>query len=63
MKTSEIRELSLPEIKRKVAELRRELLHTRFQQAGQQLKNPLKLRTVRREVARFLTIMQEKGEK
>lgn len=60
MKTSELREMADGELKRKVGELRRELLSVRIQHAGQQLKNPLKLRELRREIARVLTIINEK---
>jgi len=63
MKTSELRELSEAELRRKAAELRRELLNLRIQRANQQLKNPLKLRENRREIARILTLIREKGEK
>jgi large subunit ribosomal protein L29 len=59
MKTSELREMADSELQRKVGELRRELLGTRIQHAGQQLKNPLKLRELRREIARVLTIIAE----
>jgi len=60
MKTADLREMAESELKRKVEELRRELLSARIQHAGQQLKNPLKLREVRREIARVLTIINEK---
>jgi len=63
MKTTELRELSVTELDKKVAELRRELLNLRVKRANQQLKNPLKLREVRREIARILTLIREKGEK
>ena len=63
MKTSELREMTVGELQRKVGELRRELLSTRIQHAGQQLKNPLKLRETRRQIARILTIMNEKSQK
>ena len=60
MKTNELRELSEIELKKKASDLRGELLKLRIQRANQQLKNPLKLREVRREIARVLTIMKEK---
>lgn len=60
MKTKEIRELGAAELQQKVGELRREYLNLRFQRANQQLKNPLKLREVRRQIARMLTIIKEK---
>jgi large subunit ribosomal protein L29 len=59
----QLRELTVPELKKKAADLRRELLTLRIQRANQQLKNLLKLREVRREIARTLTIIREKGAK
>jgi large subunit ribosomal protein L29 len=63
MKTDEMRELSIQELQRKAAELRREIFSLRLQRANQQLKNPLKIREVRHAIARILTILQEKGGK
>lgn len=63
MKTSELRELGGQELRQKLSELRRELLTLRIQRAQQQLKNPLRLRSVRRAAARIMTILREKGEK
>jgi large subunit ribosomal protein L29 len=61
MKTSELRELGKEELEKKADELRRELLSARIAKANQQLKNPLKVREIRREIARILTIIHEKG--
>jgi len=61
MKTTELRELSAGELQAKVQELRKEWLNLRIQNANQQLKNPLKLREVRRTIARVLTIIREKA--
>jgi len=63
MKTAELRELSNDELKKKLGDLRRELLTLRIKSANQQLKNPLKLREARHSVARVLTVLREKGEK
>jgi len=63
VKTSELRELSKAELEKKEQDLRRELMLARFAKVNQQLKNPLKLRELRRDVARVLTILHEKGEK
>ena len=60
MKISELREMGKAELRQKLGELRRELLKLRIQKVNQQLKNPLKLREVRHEIARILTIMREK---
>jgi len=63
MKTNQLRELSVAELDNRRKEMQRQLLTLRIQRANQQLKNPLKLREVRREIARVLTILHEKGEK
>ena len=60
MKISELREMQAAELSQKAGELRREWLHLRIQHTNQQLKNPLKLRELRREIARILTIIREK---
>ena len=56
----ELREMAVDELKRKAGEMQRELLSARIQHAGQQLKNPLKLRHLRRDIARVLTLINEK---
>ena len=62
MKASELRELGIDELRKREGELRRELLSLRIAKANQQLKNPLKLRDLRRDIARVLTLIREKGE-
>lgn len=56
----EIKELGLAELKIKESDLRKELLNLRFDRASHQLKNPLKLRLVRRNIARVLTAVKER---
>ncbi len=60
MKAKEIRELSPAEISSKVAGMEEELFNLRFQGKMQQLSNPLRIRQVRREIARAKTILNEK---
>ena len=60
MKSSELRELSIEELLKREEETRRELVLARMKKANQQLKNPLKIRELRRDVARILTIINEK---
>ena len=55
-----IRELDAEELKKKLEELRLQHKNLRFQKVKGELKNPLKLREVRRDVARVLTILSEK---
>ncbi|MCL2159615.1 MAG: 50S ribosomal protein L29, partial [Oscillospiraceae bacterium] len=57
MKASEIRELSKEEIEKKVKELKEELFNLRFQHAINQLDNPIRLKHVRKDIARSLTIL------
>lgn len=63
MKVKVLRQMAVAELKQKLAESRREHLTLRIQRVNQQLKNPLKLREVRRRVARILTLLKEKGDK
>jgi large subunit ribosomal protein L29 len=60
MKVKELRELSIPELKERVAKLREELMNLRFQKTIHRLENPMRIRQVRREIARVLTILKEK---
>jgi large subunit ribosomal protein L29 len=60
MKASELRDMSVEELKGKESELRRELFNLRFQQSTGEIENPLRIRTVRRDIARVLTVMNEK---
>lgn len=63
MKAKELRELTVDELKRKLEDLRRELFNLRFQQITHQLKNPIRIRIVRKDIARILTILREKETK
>ncbi|MGB9612723.1 MAG: 50S ribosomal protein L29 [Candidatus Margulisiibacteriota bacterium] len=60
MKAKELRDMILTDLERKEKELRQQLLNLRIQKASQQLKNPLKIREIKREIARVLTIIREK---
>lgn len=60
MKANEIRQLSHDEQLSKLAELKEELFNLRFQHATGQLDNPMRLRSVKKSIARFKTILSEK---
>jgi large subunit ribosomal protein L29 len=60
MKASELRELTQEEILRKVAELRDEQFKLKLRRAAEELPNPLRLRLLRRDVARCLTVLRSK---
>lgn len=60
MKASEIREMTHEELNKELRELKSELFKLRFQLATNQLENPMRLREVRKSIARVKTIMREK---
>lgn len=62
MKTriADLRELSTDELQTKVTDLTKELFNLRFQQAMGQIENPMRLRILRREIARVKTLLKEK---
>ena len=58
MKTSEIRDLSPVELNEKLAQLKAELFNLRFQLAVNQLDTPMRLRAVKKDIARIKTEMR-----
>ncbi|HZX21624.1 MAG: 50S ribosomal protein L29 [Natronincolaceae bacterium] len=59
MKTDDIREMTHVELDQRLAELKGELFNLRFQLATGQLENPLRIRGVRKDIARVKTIIRE----
>ncbi len=57
---TKLRELSDTELNKKLADLKEELFHLRFQHAINQLDNPMRLKAVRKEIAIVKTIMRER---
>ena len=55
MKPAEIRELSVAELNQKLSDLKAELFNLRFQHAINQLDNPLRIKAVKRDIARVKT--------
>ena len=60
MKASEIRELSEVELGEKLKDLKAELFNLRFQHAINQLDNPMRLKVVKKDIARVKTVMQQR---
>ncbi len=60
MRAEEIRELSADDIKARVAELEEERFRLRFRSATEPLENPLRLRTIRKDIARLKTVLSER---
>lgn len=60
MKASEIREKDIVELNKELGDLKSELFKLRFQLATNQLENPMKLKDVKKSIARVKTIIREK---
>jgi large subunit ribosomal protein L29 len=60
MKAAELREGTMEELQRKEQELRRELFNLRFQQATGEIENPMRIRAIKKDIARVLTVAKEK---
>ena len=59
MKVNEIREMSVGEMDQKVASLKEELFNLRFQHATGQLENPMRIREVKKTIARIKTVQRQ----
>ena len=59
MKASEIRKLSAAELDAKLLELKDELFKLRFQQAVNQLDNPMRISAVKKDIARIKTVQRD----
>jgi large subunit ribosomal protein L29 len=62
MKARELRELSGDELERKEAELKDQLFKLKFQHALGQLENAMKLKSIKKDIARIKTILGENKE-
>ena len=57
--SNEIRKLSADEMNAKLLELKDELFKLRFQQAVNQLDNPMRISAVKKDIARILTVQRD----
>ena len=57
MKMNELRNMSAAELTAKLKELKAELFNLRFQHAINQLENPMRIQTVKRDIARINTVL------
>ena len=60
MRAEEIRELTDEEVRARVAELEEERFRLRFRAATETLEDPLRLRWIRKDVARMKTVLRER---
>ncbi len=61
MKPSELRAMTTEELINKEQDLTKELFNLRFQQATGEIENPLRIRAVKKDIAKVLTIITEKS--
>lgn len=60
MKVKNLRDLTKDELTNKVSQLKEELFNLRFQLATGQLENPMRIREVRKTIARTKTVLKER---
>ncbi len=56
---SQLRDMTIDEIKHQLSDMEDEYFNLRFRRSFQQLENPLRIRTLRRDIARIKTILHE----
>ena len=61
MNATELRAMSAEQLSEKLSELKKELFHLRFQHTINQLDNPHKITDVKRDIARVMTVINEKN--
>jgi len=59
MKANKVRDMSVVELEQKLVELKGELFNLRFQMATGQLENPIRVKDVKKSIARIKTILKE----
>jgi large subunit ribosomal protein L29 len=62
MKAIELKDLSIEELKRRLSDEQESLANLRFQLATSQLESPIRVRTVRRDIARIQTLLHRKEQ-
>jgi large subunit ribosomal protein L29 len=60
MKANDIRERSDDELRKTLGDLEEQLFKLRFQKSTGQIENPIKIREVRKDIARVLTVINER---
>lgn len=62
MRANQARDLSETELDARLRELEEELFGLQLKRATSQLENPMKMRAVRRDIARLKTVQRERGK-
>ena len=63
MKATELREMTDVELNKQLKDLKAELFNLRFQHAINQLDNPIRIETVKKDIDRVMTVLAEKNAK
>jgi large subunit ribosomal protein L29 len=63
MKAAELRETSIEELQKKEQDLRKELFNLRFQKATGEIENPMRIRAIKKDIAKILTVITEKNKR
>jgi large subunit ribosomal protein L29 len=63
MKAAELRETTLDELRKKEQDLRKELFNLRFQKATGEIENPMRMRAIKKDIAKILTVITEKNKR
>jgi len=60
MKVIELKEQTKEELEAKLVEIKKSLFNLKFQKATGQLENPLRIRNLRKDIARIKTLLKER---
>ena len=61
MKASDIRDLSVADLEARLAELEEERFRLQFRSATETLEDPLRVRAIRKDIARVRTVLRERA--
>ena len=62
-KPSEMRNMTVDELRQEQLDLKKELFNLNFQKVTGEIENPMRIRRVRKDIARILTVINEKNRK
>jgi len=60
MKINKIKEMSSPELEKEIGELQQELFKLRFKLATNGLDNPMRIKEVKKDIARIKTVLRQR---
>ena len=63
MKTSEIKKLTVTQLKKELNNFKKERFNLRFQKVNSQIQNTARVKTVRRSIAKILTFLNQNKDK